>query len=1635
MSVDVTNTQSGGVEPEINPNDYKANITPPKEAAQPVAQETTVATPIAEEVVKPTQEEQTPPALSNEDTLPFSTPELDKDIEEPKKSLAEVEDDNLHEVELPDPIDTSHVNQFNFSAFETPVNTELEQAKPVLEDVNVEPSDNMDAFGSLDLLPDFEKEPHEIEVSVPELKTEPVKAITPTEVKPLVVTPSLKPQAKEVKTPDGAIIRSKFKNGKPEGSTNIQYPDGKDFTGYIKNGLGNGMGTMTVNGKKVTGAYKDGKMVAVLKTEPNENETPESIDVKKPFESINPKIQKSEPKLVEKLSSVTHEDTQNILASAGLNIDAERQEKITNVKKDIKDIYSILNSGKYREGKQELSNAQKDRLEKILYPLGKPSLIGVVPNAGQGKKSTKQLIREVDLRSKELHKSLDELQNQPLTESKKRQYEIISSSKKLKSQASELHPEFGKSIANTMDYVTSPEHIDFIKKELTTGDTRVSEAKLQNLKNKAYESYLKANPNMTKGYVSRNTFESLYGDKIDDLHLKVIASAREAVHVSKNKYGFEQQQRIVENTRKQMSEATSLAMHDAYQETAPYYLAKKNSIVQEIAQKHEAKKNDINAKTSETYRATLQKIVSTSPELKSIYDDYQNRINNSENQEEASKLSKELSSKLNSNPKINELNKAYRENQKQLHERNDYESNIEMIRRCGELKNGLVKDIQKTANPKIKEAFRQAGYMAQYNALGKAERLGQTKQFKSLDYDGKKTFVEQGWNNHVTEVQKFFKGNMVRTPKDENERLNKHFTEWTGELRPKTARDLEAKQQLLSKTAHDKFRTFAMYDVLSDEGQNTTQLKAMLEDRMSFVNDELAALSDQKDSRAPRHDEYIKLLEQKKNIQKGLAMDENDSNDLGDVLHGLSKSDIPFLTTLISMFENKERIGAIQRYEKGEASSADVGLLMTNNIKNTLTQLNPPSLTTTSSEILGDIFSFAAEMWATGGAGELAYTGTKAMINKVAQTAVTKVGIKNAVAKNLVAKTLTNPKDIYRIGKIAEYTLPRAAGLTARVGLMPSTQTNITEQQLEAHYSDVLLAHSGAFDDIILDIEKGHEGLLESSLKGIGRNAIAVGSELLGGPIANALINPLERSIVNYMASSQFLKRTAAGAFIRNKAFTVDNAKNIIQTVRKEGKLEGFASEYMESGIEKLGLNVLNGDPIDTGFDYKTQGETLISTGIATTFMGTLSKGYNKIVVRRSKISTNIAIGEGEDMQGASIPTPVWNEFNSKMANKDFGAPQFAVFVNNHDLDIDQVNALSNIYTKVNPQFKDNEFLNKFTQRVNEEIAGETTVKPEDIAKGDVTLIDETTPEETTPEVVQEEDKTPRELEEEQAKTENNDTENQTRLPSEVGKTKESIQAEPNQESGNQATETSGMVQSTPEQVNEIERKRQEELKNRVVYDTKPTVEDGEFKIIGDPNNKIFRINETTGRPQELNESNGLWSNTAESPNMFLEMVSRSGFQKSKDKINAKYDAEIEALKTNESTTPTNTPTDGNIQSTPEQSSEAGQGEGVQPSVESTTGKGDIEPKVEEKVTQLAKASDFDENKKQQKEKQKQELPVIDETENNPFHEIKEKGKKVLHTRVFRNKYQDNFNNIKEINDNFDNIVSQLGDEVEIRNC
>jgi hypothetical protein len=66
----------------------------------------------------------------------------------------------------------------------------------------------------------------------------------------------------------------------------------------------------------------------------------------------------------------------------------------------------------------------------------------------------------------------------------------------------------------------------------------------------------------------------------------------------------------------------------------------------------------------------------------------------------------------------------------------------------------------------------------------------------------------------------------------------------------------------------------------------------------------------------------------------------------------------------------------------------------------------------------------------------------------------------------------------------------------------------------------------------------------------------------------------------------------------------------------------------------------------------------------------------------------------------------------------------------------------------------------------------------------------------------------------------------------------------------------------------------------RIVYDREPTPDDGVYKILGDENNIIYRVNPNTGRIQEF--SDGLWSNTPSNA-IARGTARKNGFQKIKD--------------------------------------------------------------------------------------------------------------------------------------------------------
>lgn len=95
----------------------------------------------------------------------------------------------------------------------------------------------------------------------------------------------------------------------------------------------------------------------------------------------------------------------------------------------------------------------------------------------------------------------------------------------------------------------------------------------------------------------------------------------------------------------------------------------------------------------------------------------------------------------------------------------------------------------------------------------------------------------------------------------------------------------------------------------------------------------------------------------------------------------------------------------------------------------------------------------------------------------------------------------------------------------------------------------------------------------------------------------------------------------------------------------------------------------------------------------------------------------------------------------------------------------------------------------------------------------------------------------------------------------------------------------------------EIEKRRKKELSERVVYDREPTADDGEFSIIGDSNNTIYRINENTGRLERFDSESGLWTKEGTHGKLEIYNAKKNGFERSKSAINAKYDVEVSAIK------------------------------------------------------------------------------------------------------------------------------------------
>ena len=1555
MNVDVTNTQEGGNEPIATPQDFKADIKPQEEVAQPAVEETVAAVPIQNSQVAQPQEtqQQEPVAVLTAESAPAVAENI------PAEPIQE----NTHE--LPLPIDIEKMSEINTSNIEGTVDDhKIPEIMPIDQEQKEEdPELNFipaDAIQNYTAPKDEEGDTQADGIVVPKVglssftqgeEINKLAGITkPTlsaEESAKTIIPSLgsettKPEEKlipelvyeqgqanfdngtyngvlvgglphgqgELKLNNGTIVTGSFLNGVADGTASIVSPDGGQYDGSVANGIANGIGTYTSkDGNIQHGTFKDGKFVSPINEKAEyAKSSKKQNDVKTAFNQTaaadyseiykdnnvdtpiaKPVQENTAQYAFNAMNKISHKEISIIGAVSGVDVTLDKNKELdkVNSKSALQQLNAVLTPEvkKFVASGGKLTPAQKQQIEKALQPYtkqtGLPSNLEDIKWYNYTQKNHKLLGDYNDLASKDTatvlklaygfakkgHSYLDELNKPVVKPINVEDQQIINRKRQVNEVKQAINPTtgkvYGKEVNTAVDFISSPKYSQYIKQELEKSDGKVGGAKLQYHLNKAYSQWLK-DTGASEGWVSRDAFNNTIGRKITKLHDDIISDIRTSTIKNPNNFGYAAAQKVINRENDKLRYEKAWLTLDTHGKVSPYYVNQKTKQEQEIISKHTSTLNKLKQTASITYQQSVKALSQSNPQIKAVSDDYSQRILNANSAEEKNALAKEMQNKLSSFPEFKELNDTYNSHLNAEISKLSSATSSALIQNSAKARDAYMKDFSKQYNAGLQGLYKKSGYLAQYNSFVNSDRVIQSNQYKKASYQQKKTLTEKAWNEHVSDATKYFSQKELRQPANEYERNNVHFSAWTGKAKPRTAEDLAAYKSMISKGAHDKFRVFMNYNELTDENQNTFQVKALLEDKLAEANSNIEYLKKSLGDNYKHHEDWAKWNDMKRNCEKGLATTENEKNDANAFLKGVFEGDVPFLSSIAKIHDANNLSDASERYANGTANRADAGLLMSKNIKDTLNQLAPQSFAHEMGTGITNTISFMLEMAATSGFGELGFAASKAATSGVLSM------VKKTAEKTVLATALENPKTISFLSNLASLSAKGTGQLgkvVAMTTLMPTTGASIAERSQQKVSPQFYLAHIGGLDPAIAQMSKGTEGWFESGLKAYGVSASAIIAEMSGGKLLGAIDNAVQKPIIDYMSTNQFLKRTMIGNYMRTKGFTTtEELSNFIGDAMAKGRITSVHHEIFENWVEQGLTNVVEGEDLTRGFTAKEQGHAALATALTTGFLKGAKLGLNKgrdILIKSDPISTNV-IYDGAEGEKLTVPmtTDIWNRFNKVVSKKGFDSEKFNDFVEDNKLSLSQEQALANVYVKVNPTAHEN--IEAITNHVKEVTKEDVT--PEEIMGGNVEVINQKF-EEPKPEQ-NEDDLTPREREEQQAKTETNDNQNQARLPSEVGTPEESIQEQPIQETSGQAAETSGMVQTPSEQV------------------SAKTVEEIEHE-------RDLAINELSTRFQKVDTDN--------EEEASLERERRQPeYAKELDKINAEYDAKIETLKTNE---------------------------------------------------------------------------------------------------------------------------------------
>ena len=570
-----------------------------------------------------------------------------------------------------------------------------------------------------------------------------------------------------------------------------------------------------------------------------------------------------------------------------------------------------------------------------------------------------------------------------------------------------------------------------------------------------------------------------------------------------------------------------------------------------------------------------------------------------------------------------------------------------------------------------------------------ANGIVSSKMFKEASFWGKRKMISEQWDREKANIIYYTKAGIKKFPANDAER-SKHWMDWTGSRKMTKEEQSKAWKELPERTGDDarnRYIFYAVDDLLeSPTGKPTvfgikTYAKeeldriAFLEKKMGFKAGDHVGDFDKTRNKLPiSEDEESQLLQTKSMLDKIMNHPETDQGFWSDLLNGFADGfEIPILGSVLGIQRNLRLGDSLKKYQNNTFDSYDLSMVEAQASLNTLRSIKPPSFTYELGSGLGFTTTFMLEFAALGGVNALgrnlgvkiadAVTGlTKSSTDDVVRTATA----------NMTAESLTNVQKV--VGFITGGVFEGAANPRA------------FEMSTKRMIDQISIQESGAYDDLIVQIDKKGEAGFEAFMKGYGGYIGTVTIERLGAHMPTSNVT---KSALEYMGTSQFMKRTLVGRMMRSYGFrTVDEASDFLaaNNVPWDNLLPEFGEEIIDSGWDALitGDEPIFGDNNEgkynfLGMDSREAKLTALSVGV---FGGGMSLFRNA----KARVFNDNVVVETQDADGntqiAQVQRDVWNKFNSAIGDPKITWLSALNLINYANLSPEQQTALSVMFAK-----------------------------------------------------------------------------------------------------------------------------------------------------------------------------------------------------------------------------------------------------------------------------------------------------------------------------------------------------------------